>query len=83
MWFVYILAMNRFTLKSDTIPFIQNSFTKFYTDIKVSFGQDINNEGVGYLLLSWTVFVFTMEPLKEAEENECEDNTLIHKLRKS
>ena len=79
-------------MNSDTIPFIQNSFTKFYTvskygmersDIKVSFGQDINNEGVGYLLLSWTVFVFTMEPLKEAEENECEDNTLIHKLRKS
>ena len=78
MWFVDTLTMN-----SDTIPFIQNSFTKFYTDIKVSFGQDINNEGVGYLLLSWTVFVFTMEPLKEAEENECEDNTLIHKLRKS
>ena len=75
MWFVYILAMNRFTLNSDMIPFIQNT--------KVSFGQDINNEGVGYLLLSWTVFVFTMEPLKEAEENECEDNTLIHKLRKS
>ena len=44
MWFVYTLAMNRLTLNSDIIPFIQNSFTKVYTDIKVSFGQDINKK---------------------------------------